>query len=129
MMGGGAIAQPGHSSAMYYGNGAGQMMENQMMAQHQAMHGQAVPVSPDTPCLSTKRAADVRKGDESGIRASFGRGRTGSGDETVHRRVWIRRWSGNVRRRHVWARRSGIWLSKRKLVRQRLRQRLGSIVQ
>lgn len=43
--GGGAIAHPGHSSAMYHGNGAGQMMENQMMAQHQAMHGQAVPVS------------------------------------------------------------------------------------
>jgi hypothetical protein len=45
MGGGGAIAHPGHSSAMYYGNNAGQMMENQMMAQHQAMHGQAVPVS------------------------------------------------------------------------------------
>ncbi|KAI5451193.1 hypothetical protein NCC49_002069 [Naganishia albida] len=48
IMGSGAIAHPGHSSVMYYGNTTGQMMENQMMAQHQAMHGQALPgMSPD----------------------------------------------------------------------------------
>jgi hypothetical protein len=43
--GGGAIAYPGHSAAMYGGAGAGQMMEKQMMASHQARHGQALPVS------------------------------------------------------------------------------------
>ncbi|GHJ90244.1 hypothetical protein NliqN6_6646 [Naganishia liquefaciens] len=43
--GGGAMAHPVHSTAMYHGADAGQMMENQMMASHQAMHGQAIPAS------------------------------------------------------------------------------------
>lgn len=57
--GGGAMAHPGHSAAMYHGADTGQMMENQMMASHQAMHGQALPVS--LPCFVCDDA-DIRHG-------------------------------------------------------------------
>jgi hypothetical protein len=49
MHGQGGIAYPPNPAAAAMG---GQMMENQMMAQHQAMHGQALPVSMPLFCIS-----------------------------------------------------------------------------